>query len=133
MNGFFWLIRAFFKSIYMIHTFIYACKYLWRSLCLSRKVLCSFYSCFHDITNSYTYILQMLREFALYQSLVVEEFSVRVWDQCQPSIMRNLGSNWFVMVIPVKKASNGWSKCQVNVRPAVNWQALPINGLLCLE
>ena len=63
------------------------------------------------------------------------------------SIASNLGSYWFVAVIPFYKANNGWgtrsadhtsplkwlgdhSVClQVDVKSAVGWQALALNGL----
>ena len=39
------------------------------------------------------------RNAAWVRSLVVEEFSVNIWDRCQPKIIRNLRRNWFVAVL----------------------------------
>ena len=42
----------------------------------------------------------VLRDTTLVQSPVGEEFSVSLWNQCQPNIVRN-----FIAVIPVYKAN----------------------------
>ena len=44
---------------------------------------------------------------ALVRSPVVRDFSTSVWDGCQPSIVRNLGSYLFVILVLIQKANNG--------------------------
>ena len=41
--------------------------------------------------------------FKLIRTPKVEDFSTSIWDWSQPSIARNLGSFWFIAVIPVLK------------------------------
>ena len=43
----------------------------------------------------------VLSDAALVRSLVGKKFLANVWDQCHPSIIGNLGSYSFIVVIPV--------------------------------
>ena len=103
-----------------------------------------------QVVRSKAYCFQLVPwEVALTRYPVWEEFSTSVWDECQHSILINIGSYWFVAIIPIYKSNKelatrgadhiipklaGWSigsVCgQVNMRPAVNQQALPLNRLL---
>ena len=59
-----------------------------------------------------------------------EEFSVSVWDWCQPSIMRSLGSYWFVAAILVWKANMDWGAQDADHISPLNW----LNDLFtCLQ
>ena len=51
-----------------------------------------------------------------------ETFSARVWDQCEPSIVQNLHSQWFIAVIPIQKYNHGW-------RSQLSGHRLPLNLL----
>ena len=50
----------------------------------------------------------ILRNAALVWFSVGEEFSANVWDQCQPSNVKDLGSCWFLTVVPTQKVNNDW-------------------------
>ena len=50
----------------------------------------------------------VLRDAALFRSTAMEELSASVWDRCQHSIVKNLGTYTFEVAIPVQKFNNGW-------------------------
>ena len=55
--------------------------------------------------------------------------SVSVWDRCQPSIISNLGSYWFVAEIWVEEASHGWG-LDFLTKSSPNWlhDLSPLSG-----
>ena len=75
------------------------------------------------VTRLKEYWLKILFwDVSLLLSLVWETFSVRVWDLCHPSILRNLCCYWFAAVIPIQKANNNW-------RDATSWPQVIFNWL----
>ena len=56
-----------------------------------------------------------------YVKSIWEEFSASVWDWYQPSITKNFGSCWFIVVILVSKANKGWRRWRAGHTSPLNW------------
>ena len=66
------------------------------------------YSAFGIPTVILTAWISIFLQFWCIARFLEEEFRASVWNRFHPSVVRNLESYWFLVVIPANKTSNAW-------------------------